>query len=131
MLSTVSSLSQFWLFQNADKIEYIGLLEPCMSMVHWQTKLACLPGQLEQRETGSCVIDIPGYDVRLDLSSWAHPKYYTTRPISNEDKRYFQLNLCSPVVSGLCTKNSVVCEVDENLEVSTKLIKWKKYYDSL
>ena len=93
-------------------------MDNCSSQVYWQTSLACPTGQLlEGRETGSCLLEIPGYDVRLDLSSWAHQNFYTARSDPGVN-RFFQLNLCSQVSGseGVCQNNSVVCEVDSNLE---------------
>ena len=111
MSCSISSLPSF---QGEDQIFFAGLIDNCLGQVYWQTRLACLPGQLAERETGSCLLEIPGYDVRLDLSSWAHARYHTSR--AGPGSRYFQLNLCSSVKEGLCTNNSVVCEVDSYLE---------------
>ena len=89
--------------KSEDVMIYQGSVHQCTSQVFWQTRLACLPGQMKtEKETGSCILDIPGYDVRLDLSSWSHPEYFLARS-SPEDtvKRYFQLNLCNPVVNGI------------------------------
>ena len=67
-----------------DNIFYAGLLDNCISQVYWNTQLACLPGQLEARPAGSCVVEIPGYDVTLDLASWAAPRHYTARPVPGD-----------------------------------------------
>ena len=102
--------------QNEDKLDYVGNVDTCTSQLFWQTSLACLPGQLETRETGNCVLDIPGYDVRLDLAAWSHDHYYTARSETG-DQRWFQLNLCSSVKEGLCHNNAVVCEVNDEFQV--------------
>ena len=101
-----------------DNIFYAGLLDNCISQVYWNTQLACLPGQLEARPAGSCVVEIPGYDVTLDLASWAAPRHYTARPVPGDPHSagYYQLNLCSGVTGGACTDNAIVCEVDDSLE---------------
>ena len=92
--------------------------------MYWNTQLACLPGQLEARPAGSCVVEIPGYDVTLDLASWAAPRHYTARPVPGDPHSagYYQLNLCSGVRGGACTDNAIVCEVDDSLEQLTKNI---------
>ena len=102
-----------FLLQGEDTPFFSSLIDNCLAQVYWQTELACLPGQLEDRETGSCLLEIPGYDVRLDLSSWAHERYHTAKSgPDNFQMTNFQLNLCSDVKEGLCTNNSLVCEVD-------------------
>ena len=99
-------------FSEDNSVRYEGVLGKCTSQVFWHSSLACLPGQEKAKETGSCVLEIPGYDTKLDLSTWAKEDYYVAR---SADKRLFQLNICSPV-KGICGNDTTICEIDDTEE---------------
>ena len=45
--------------------------------------------------TGSCVLEIPGPDIKLDILAWASDTFYTaTSEIAGQQGRYFQVNVC-------------------------------------
>ena len=94
----------------------MGTVNQCTSQVYWFTSLGCLPAQKEAVETGSCVLNIPGPDLRIDLSAWASKTFLTAESQPGEEKRSFQLNLCRPAVGSACGDNSLVCEVDDTWE---------------
>ena len=94
----------------------MGTVDQCTSQVYWFTSLGCLPAQKEAVETGSCVLDIPGPDLRIDLTAWASQTFLTAESQPGLAKRSFQLNLCRPAASSLCGDNSLVCEVDDTWE---------------
>ena len=96
-----------------ERITYVGTVDECTSQVYWFTSLGCLPAQKEAVETGSCVLDIPGPDIRIDLAAWASETFLTAESQPGEEKRSFQLNLCRPAVGSLCGDKSMVCEVDD------------------
>ena len=96
-----------------ERITYVGTVDQCTSQVYWFTSLGCLPAQKEAVETGSCVLDIPGPDIRIDLAAWASETFLTAESQPGEEKRSFQLNLCRPAVGSLCGDESMVCEVDD------------------
>ena len=113
-------------FAADNAIRYEGKFGNCASQVFWHTSLACLPGSQEAApQSGSCLLKIPGYDTSLDLSSWGKEDSYFEAEINdpnNDDKRRkFQLNLCNPVQNGLCSNNSVACEVNVNSDSPTLL----------
>ena len=96
-------------------IRYEGKFGNCASQVFWHTSLACLPGSKGAApQSGSCLLKIPGYDTSLDLSSWGkEDSYFEANGTDSSGKsRMFQLNLCNPVQNGLCSNNSVACEVN-------------------
>ena len=65
------------------------------AQVFWFSSLACLPGEREVRQSGSCVLDIPGYDIKLDLASWASSTFYPARSVLQDTThRVFQVNWC-------------------------------------
>lgn len=106
-------------FAADNAIRYEGKFGKCASQVFWHTSLACLADSKEtEAQTGSCLLRIPGYDTSLDLSSWASTQgYFLARSSGGEGKeRLFQLNLCSPVTGGVCTNDTVICEVDDTEE---------------
>ena len=106
-------------FAADNAIRYEGKFGTCVSQVFWHTSLACLPGSQESApQSGSCLLKIPGYDTSLDLSSWGKEDGFFEAEVNgaNGKRRKFQLNLCNPVKNGVCSNNSVACEV--NLEES-------------
>jgi len=103
-------------------VKYEGLLGGCTAQVFWFSSLACLPGEREARQSGSCVLDIPGYDIKLDLASWASSTFYPARSVlQDKTHRVFQMNLCAAVTGGACSPDSPVCEVDDTAEELTGL----------
>ena len=99
-----------------ERITYVGTVDQCTSQVYWFTSLGCLPAQKEAVETGSCVLDIPGPDIRIDLAAWASETFLTAESQPGQERRSFQLNLCRPAVGSLCGEESLVCEVDDTWE---------------
>ena len=93
-----------------------------MNQVYWFTSLACLPAQRQAVETGSCVLEIPGPDIKLDLLAWSAHTYYTANSELAGQQRSFQLNLCRPASTSLCGNESLVCEVDDNWETAKQNI---------
>ena len=79
-----------------ERITYVGTVDQCTSQVYWFTSLGCLPAQKEAVETGSCVLDIPGPDIRIDLAAWASETFLTAESQPGQERRSFQLNLCRP-----------------------------------
>jgi len=101
-------------YSEDNSLRYEGVLGKCTSQIFWHSSLTCLPGQLKAKETGSCVLEIPGYDTKLDLSTWGKDDFYTARSVTGKN-RNFQLNLCKPV-NGICKNESVACEIDDTEE---------------
>eukprot|EP00090_Calanus_glacialis_P000779 TRINITY_DN10546_c0_g1_i1.p1 TRINITY_DN10546_c0_g1~~TRINITY_DN10546_c0_g1_i1.p1 ORF type:complete len:1331 (-),score=238.63 TRINITY_DN10546_c0_g1_i1:831-4823(-) len=101
-------------YSEDNSLRYEGVLGKCTSQIFWHSSLTCLPGQVKSKETGSCVLEIPGYDTKLDLSTWAKDDFYLARSVTGK-KRNFQLNICSPV-KGLCGNDTTICEIDDTEE---------------
>jgi len=101
-------------YSEDNSLRYEGVLGKCTSQIFWHSSLTCLPGQVKEKETGSCVLDIPGYDTILDLSTWAKDGFYLARSVTGK-MRNFQLNICSPV-KGICGNGTALCEIDDTEE---------------
>ena len=107
---------------STESITYIGTVDNCINQVYWFTSLACLPAQRQAVETGSCVLEIPGPDIKVDLLAWSADTYYRANSELAGQQRSFQLNLCRPASTSLCGNESLVCEVDDNWEAAKQNI---------